>query len=242
MSPPIRDGSGSSIGAIRLGDGSEISEVRTGAGDVLFSSVPIPKSGLIHRYSYNGSSNTSTLTDSVGSLNGSISGMTYTTSSKEGSHAGDYDGSNDEVSITGVENLNPGSFGGWFFPTDGTTNQRAIYLFENNDAFLIIFNRPNDGDVSFNAGGINSSDIFTSYNLNAFNHIFVTWDGSTVRLYHNGVRVDSTSKSSDNTNRNASDFLGSGNGSNFFEGRMDDIVFYDRQLSDSEVSDLFNSY
>jgi hypothetical protein len=40
MSPPIRDGSGSSIGSIRLGDGSEISEVRTGAGDVLFSAIP----------------------------------------------------------------------------------------------------------------------------------------------------------------------------------------------------------
>jgi len=40
MSPPIRDGSGNDIGAIRLGDGSEISEVRTGAGDVLFSAVP----------------------------------------------------------------------------------------------------------------------------------------------------------------------------------------------------------
>jgi len=39
MSPPIRDGSGNDIGAIRLGDGSEISEVRTGAGDVLFSGV-----------------------------------------------------------------------------------------------------------------------------------------------------------------------------------------------------------
>jgi len=37
MSPPIRDGSGNSIGSIRLGDGSEIAEVRTGAGDVLFS-------------------------------------------------------------------------------------------------------------------------------------------------------------------------------------------------------------
>jgi len=37
MSPPIREGSGNSIGSIRLGDGSEISEVRTGAGDVLFS-------------------------------------------------------------------------------------------------------------------------------------------------------------------------------------------------------------
>jgi len=39
MSPPIRDGSGSGIGSIRLGDGSEISEVRTGAGDVLFSAI-----------------------------------------------------------------------------------------------------------------------------------------------------------------------------------------------------------
>jgi len=37
MSPPIRDGSGNTIGAIRLGDGTEISEVRTGGGDVLFS-------------------------------------------------------------------------------------------------------------------------------------------------------------------------------------------------------------
>jgi len=44
MSPPIRDGSGSSIGSIRLGDGSEISEVRTGAGDVLFSASAIPDS------------------------------------------------------------------------------------------------------------------------------------------------------------------------------------------------------
>jgi len=40
MSPPIRDGSGNSIGSIRLGDGTEISEVRTGAGDVLFSALP----------------------------------------------------------------------------------------------------------------------------------------------------------------------------------------------------------
>jgi hypothetical protein len=45
MSPPIRDGSGSSIGSIKLGDGSEISEVRTGAGDVLFSAISIPDSG-----------------------------------------------------------------------------------------------------------------------------------------------------------------------------------------------------
>jgi len=46
MSPPIRDGSGNSIGSIRLGDGTEIAEVRTGAGDVLFSAIP--ESSLYH--------------------------------------------------------------------------------------------------------------------------------------------------------------------------------------------------
>jgi len=54
MSPPIRDGSGSSIGSIRLGDGSEISEVRTGAGDVLFSAS---LNSIVSQYSakeYNG--------------------------------------------------------------------------------------------------------------------------------------------------------------------------------------------
>jgi len=47
MSPPIRDGSGNDIGAIRLGDGSEIAEVRTGAGDVLFSAGPESTSTLL---------------------------------------------------------------------------------------------------------------------------------------------------------------------------------------------------
>jgi len=46
MSPPIREGSGDSIGSIRLGDGTEISEVRTGAGDVLFSGSAIPDTSM----------------------------------------------------------------------------------------------------------------------------------------------------------------------------------------------------
>jgi hypothetical protein len=50
MSPPIRDGSGNSIGSIRLGDGTEISEVRTGAGDVLFSGGAIPDSQNLQTY------------------------------------------------------------------------------------------------------------------------------------------------------------------------------------------------
>jgi len=66
MSPPIRDGSGSSIGSIRLGDGSEISEVRTGAGDVLFSAIP---DSVVSRYDATEESSTgsiSSITDQLG--------------------------------------------------------------------------------------------------------------------------------------------------------------------------------
>jgi len=72
MSPPIREGSGDSIGSIRLGDGSEIAEVRTGAGDVLFSAIP---DSAINQYQFTDFS-TSEWSDSIGSLNlTTISGL-----------------------------------------------------------------------------------------------------------------------------------------------------------------------
>jgi len=79
MSPPIRDGSGNDIGAIRLGDGSEISEVRTGAGDVLFSAaIPIPDSVVdtFEDYLYENQSNT--LTDYYGLDTGNFTRQTNT--------------------------------------------------------------------------------------------------------------------------------------------------------------------
>jgi hypothetical protein len=83
MSPPIRDGSGNSIGAIRLGDGSEISEVRTGAGDVLFS-AGLPDSvtnNLRIRYKFEDTGNTSTTTDSSNNNNdGTVNSGSFVTS------------------------------------------------------------------------------------------------------------------------------------------------------------------
>jgi len=75
MSPPIRDGSGDSIGSIRLGDGSEISEVRTGAGDVLFSGVFDPVLGESTLLAYGSDDNNVYVHDVGGSfpLNSTLS-------------------------------------------------------------------------------------------------------------------------------------------------------------------------
>jgi hypothetical protein len=71
---PIRDGSGNSIGSIRLGDGTEISEVRTGAGDVLFSAAPPIPDTAVHFFQFENN-----LTDSAGSLGTTNNGTTFET-------------------------------------------------------------------------------------------------------------------------------------------------------------------
>jgi len=80
MSPPIREGSGDSIGSIRLGDGSEIAEVRTGAGDVLFSAEPPDSGDLRARYDAIGLSKSdgdpvSTWSDTTGNANDLTAGV-----------------------------------------------------------------------------------------------------------------------------------------------------------------------
>jgi hypothetical protein len=84
MSPPIRDGSGSSIGSIRLGDGSEIAEVRTGAGDVLFSAIRDSRV-----YYYVGESFGNPWTEEVTGSDMTVSGLTSTTLNGNDAVSGD---------------------------------------------------------------------------------------------------------------------------------------------------------
>jgi len=98
MSPPIRDGSGNSIGAIRLGDGSEISEVRTGAGDVLFSANAIPDSAIF-AWPFDEGSGTS-VRDEIGNADGTVNGATFVSGDFEGGFALDGDGTDDSIETT----------------------------------------------------------------------------------------------------------------------------------------------
>jgi len=100
MSPPIRDGSGNSIGSIRLGDGSEISEVRTGAGDVLFAASP----DVIERFES---------ANPLSNYNGATGGMSITqTNVIDGSNALQFDSTGTDEAIYSSSGLS-------FFPSKG---------------------------------------------------------------------------------------------------------------------------
>jgi len=238
MSPPIRNGSGSSIGSIRLGDGTEISEVRTGAGDVLFSGNTIPNS-VISRYKFEGD-----FTDSRNNNDGSgINSPTFTTTAAVGSQAVSLDSSNNEsVDLPNYPNsfFDTGSVavrvdpsqGGYliWFGTDSTGQSRALQLTSNQYKF-VGFGADFNTNVSPNSG----------YNL-----ITIRWDtaNGTAAVFRNDAnRIGSGSGLTFNTPSSQENAFGERQSDNSFHviSLLDDARTYDKPLTSTEISNLFNN-
>jgi len=73
-------------------------------------------------------------------------------------------------------------------------------------------------------------------------HVMGTYDGGTMRLYVNGVQVGSAGGLSGNLPASTANvIIGSqANGSNYFDGIIDDVQIYHRALSDSEIQALYD--
>ena len=76
---------------------------------------------------------------------------------------------------------------------------------------------------------------------NTFTHFAVTWDGSNLRLYINGV-LDNVAPTTMPTIGTNDHFLRIGNGQAIgFLGKIDEVSLYNRALSGVEVSAIFNA-
>jgi len=242
MSPPIRDGSGNSIGAIRLGDGSEVSEVRTGAGDVLFSGSAIPDSAT-HQYKLDEGSG-STVIDSIGSNDLTNSGGTWESDSNaKGGYRISLDGSNDNIngpSVAEIGNdtafsiaitLNPDNFDSTyqlFMHQDPDRGNMFTTTFESDGNIK--------GGVRFSGGS--SITAGQSISTGSKQRIVYTYDGSsTVTCY-----VDKNASTSGGTIRAVT------NNDKFFIGEnaagdrnapcnVDNLIIADEEWSQSQVDD-----
>jgi hypothetical protein len=76
--------------------------------------------------------------------------------------------------------------------------------------------------------------------LNTWHHVLATYDGTTRKVYINGVLQSSAAASGLNA-QNMNFRIGSTNNSEYFIGTLDDIVIYNRALSLAEVGNLMNS-
>ncbi|WP_213190589.1 LamG-like jellyroll fold domain-containing protein [Cloacibacterium caeni] len=78
-------------------------------------------------------------------------------------------------------------------------------------------------------------------NVGTWYHFVMTYDGTTAKMYRNGQLMGSMTKSWNTINNSDIFKLGVGvGGEQWFNGLIDDLKIYDRAVSDSEVTDIYN--
>jgi hypothetical protein len=275
MSPPIRDGSGNSIGAIRLGDGSEISEVRTGAGDVLFGATTIADSALTQDlvawyrfedgdardYASNAEFPNVTWGDST-AYDGTVNGVSFqpsggVTDFENGGNSGAFQGDGtgaDGITVNGISGfgndqphticfwIRLDSFSGYpvFLGNDSSNNSSGIGILSSTEWNWFFFGN----DIKYDPSSEISSGTYA--------HVALSYEGggkdpANETFYANANPMPVVD---DNSTGNTSALPDPAPFSMLFdnqrdrpeiEGEMDDIRIYNRALTQSEVSDIYNA-
>lgn len=180
-------------------------------------------------------------------------GATFTTSSKLGSHAGSFDGTNDYVNCGNAASLNIRNkitISAWIKPdTLSTSNQNSIvaksqsYWFFVSTTKKLTFLRFNANDPDTGYGRFSS--ISTDEDISTGTWIFVaaTYDTSAsnqVKLYINGQLKKSTNFANGpiDISTNPVD-IGRWQTQHYFDGTIDEISVWNRTLSGSEIANIY---
>lgn len=220
------------------------------------SNIPI-NSGLIWCHNFNGHYNDLT--------NNGYDGTSYQTnfiSDRFGkpNSAIDFDGINSYISINKLipSSLPSFSFSLWIKP--GTNSGLGFILWEGdgacgNDIFLVITNNDLKPGANKNAslnGLTNNNEVYAAPTsiINNWSHVVWVIEPTSSKIYLNGVLQKTTVTSCNGSGYNYPFSYGSkydggnmacGVGRQFYyKGAIDDVRFYNRAITSTEVSQLFN--
>jgi hypothetical protein len=205
--------------------------------------------GLVAAYGFEEGTGATVLDGSGNANTGSISGATWTTQGRYGG-ALDFDGVNDRVSVNASTSLNLTSamtLEAWVYPTAAQSGWRTVVQKQVNAYYLHASYsggalRPTGGGVI--GGGTTSSYITapTAIAVNTWSHLALTYEGTTQRLYVNGVQVASQVRSGAiQTTANPLWIGGNSPYGEYFQGRIDDVRVYSRALSIAEIQADMNT-
>jgi hypothetical protein len=177
----------------------------------------------------------------------------------------EFDGSNDYINL--ASNIQSGYTQATYEfickPTSLPSNNvyQQLYIQENS-TWIGLYNYSNtiffgidlgngSGWFDNNGGYTTGARTTTSVSANTYYHVVYSWDGTTVRVYLNGVLQSTTSTLQASNGRQNVITLGAGGtprnigargGSNYWVGNMDVVNFYNKALSTSEVQSNYNKY
>ncbi len=140
---------------------------------------------------------------------------------------------NQGLSLTSVSTMTEYSVSLWF-NTSNVTNQQT--LFAGNYLNLYLFG----GQMYLNNFQSTNPEIngVGSFTTNTWYHLAIVSSGGTTSLYSNGTLLGSTSQS---IYIQTVIQIGYGNNSWYYNGRIDEVGVWDRALTLSEITDLYNS-
>ncbi len=76
---------------------------------------------------------------------------------------------------------------------------------------------------------------------NSYSHIVLVYDGNKLRLYKNGILIESVSKTGIVHNNPNADISTVYTNIWYYQGKLDDMRFYNRALTDEEIQELYNT-
>lgn len=186
---------------------------------------------------------TATLTDLVGTQNGTLTNMDPATDWVADTGAGgvtalDFDGVNDHVVAPRTANIV--SVSTWV-SVNGTSGNRRIFSI-NRNAFSIYAGPGSQAQRIV----YNNSDMSSGITLNGsgvWNHVVASYDGTNVKCYHNGVlrstnAVAAATLSTANVYISAIEF---GSIIQLWDGRQDDFRAFSVALDQNDVDYLYNA-
>ncbi|SIO61560.1 Mo-co oxidoreductase dimerisation domain-containing protein [Singulisphaera sp. GP187] len=203
--------------------------------------MPTSATGLVAEYNFDAGSGT-TLTDLSGqNNNGTISNATWTTSGHTGSALA-FNGTNSWVTVANSSSLNLSSamtLEAWVKPTS-ITNPSPLLFREGagNSAYSLYgaYKSVPSIYINHNITGELSAPAYQSLATNTWSHVAATYDGSTLLLYVNGVRVSqATGVTTLSSSGGALRIGGDSTFGEFFNGLIDDVRIYNRSLSMAEI-------
>ena len=160
-----------------------------------------------------------------------------------------FDGTNDVVSVTSasayIASSSNMSISCWIYPTNPAPNYPnfdGIVGFRNESSadFYLLHLSANTLEARFrNSSGTAYSATVPGITLNTWQHVVMTYNGSTLKVYLNGSQVTSVSASGTISSTSETFFLGNltYQTTNFqFGGKLDEVGLWSKTLTATEVS------
>ncbi len=200
--------------------------------------------GLVAAYSFDEGGGTTAADNSGTGNNGTlINGATWSTTAKFGA-AASFDGSNDRIDVPDSSSLDLASgmtLEAWVRPT-ANSSYRTVLLKEVTGELAYALYAADSDHGGRSSGWIRIGNVsrFTdgtsALPLNTYSHIAVTYNGSSLVFYVNGVATRSTAVTG-NIQTSTMPLRIGGNTiwGEYFQGQIDELRVYNRALSQNEI-------